>query len=328
MSRNAESGTDAIAFDPTDRKLGVVVGFDGSTNSQLALRYGARAAQRRSSALTVVTSFTISPQVYTTLAAVPRVPEAELKQKATQETLDQARELLKDYPGEVTYQSEEGDAAGVLVDKSEDAQLVVLGARGRGGFLGLMLGSVASSLPAHAQSPTVIVPKNYQGPEVDEGPDQFAPSEDSRPVVVGLDGSQQSRVAVLHAAQAAAERKVTLQLVMVLPPVEGALLWYPEFSGRAAEATKTRQDELQETLDAERAWVEGHFPDLDVQASVEPGDPITVLREKSRSAQLTVAGTRGRGEFGSLVLGSVSRGLLVKAAGPVMVVPQLGDDRL
>ena len=325
MSRNSEAGT--IAFNPAERTLGVVVGFDGSANSQLALRYGARVAQRRSSALTVVTTFTVSPALYTTLASIPRVPDEELKQKATQEILDQARELLKDYPGNVSYHAEQGDAAGVLVDKSEDAELVVLGARGHGGFLGLMLGSVASSLPAHAKSPTVIVPKNYQGAEVERG-GQFAPSEDSSPVVVGLDGSEQSRVAVLHAAQAAAERGVALQLVMVLPPAEGALRWYPEFTGRAAEATKARQDELQKTLDAERAWLTGHFPDLEVDASVEPGDPITVLREKTRAAQLTVAGTRGRGEFFSLVLGSVSRGLLIKAAGPVMVVPQLGDHRL
>ena len=319
MSRHTDTGT--IAFDPADRPLGVVVGFDGSANSQLALRYGARAAQRRGSTLTVVTSFTVSPAVYTTLAAVPRVPDEELKQKATQEALDRARELLKDYPSEVIYQSEQGDAAGVLVDKSADAQLVVLGARGHGGFLGLMLGSVASSLPAHAQSPTIIVPKNYQGPEMDEAPDQDDPSEDSRPIVVGLDGSEQSRVAVLHAAQAAAERRGTLQLVMVLPPVEGALLWYPEFSGRAAEATKARQDELQETLDAERAWVQAHFPDLDVRASVEPGDPITVLRERSSAAQLTVVGTRGHGTMKSTLLGSVSRELLNRARGPVMVVP-------
>src|SRR5699024_7094729 len=85
MSRHTDTGT--IAFDPADRPLGVVVGFDGSANSQLALRYGARAAQRRGSTLTVVTSFTVSPAVYTTLAAVPRVPDEELKQKATQEAL-------------------------------------------------------------------------------------------------------------------------------------------------------------------------------------------------------------------------------------------------
>lgn len=327
MSRDSDVGTGTITFDPTERTLGVVVGFDGSANSRLALRYGARAAQRRSSALTVVTSFTVSPAVYTTLAAVPRVPDEELKQKATKEALDQARELLRDYPGEVSYHAEQGDAAGVLVDKSEHAQLVVLGARGHGGFLGLMLGSVASSLPAHAKSPTVIVPKNYQGTEDDDG-ETFDPSEDAGPIVVGLDGSEQSRVAVLHAAQAAAERRATLQLVMVLPPIESAMLWYPEFAGRAADATRARQDELQETLDAERAWAVSHFPELDIEATVEPGDPITVLRQKSRSAQLTVVGTRGRGEFGSLVLGSVSRGLLVKADGPVMIVPQLGDARL
>lgn len=327
MSKDAETTTGNINFTPEARTLGVVVGFDGSDHAQGALHYAARSAQRRGSVLTVVTSFTIAPQVYTTLAAVPRIPDEQLKQQATKETLDQARELLKDYPGEVAYLAEEGDAAGVLVEKSQDAQQVVVGARGRGGFLGLLLGSVASALPAHSHSPTVIVPGNYDD-GAGAGAAHFAPTESSEPVSVGIDGSAQSRVALLHAAEAAAERGAQLQVLMVLPPLDGALLWYPELTGRVADATEQRRAELQETVDAEAAWVKGHFPDLDVAAIVEPGDPITVLRKKSRAAQLSVVGTRGRGGFSSAMLGSVSRGLLVRAEGPVMVVPQLGDDRL
>jgi len=323
MSKDAET----IAFTPEARTLGVVVGFDGSDHAQGALHYAARSAQRRGSVLTVVTSFTIAPQVYTTLAAVPRIPDEQLKQQATKETLDQARELLKDYPGEVAYLAEEGDAAGVLVEKSQDAQQVVVGARGRGGFLGLLLGSVASALPAHSHAPTVVVPGNYDDGE-GTGAARFAPAESSEPVVVGVDGSSQSRVALLHAAEAASERGAQLQVLMVLPPMDGALLWYPELSRRVDDATEQRRVELQETVDAEAAWVKGHFPDLDVAATVESGDPITVLRKKSRAAQLSVVGTRGRGGFSSVMLGSVSRGLLVRAEGSVMVVPQLDDARL
>lgn len=323
MSKDAEN----IAFTPEARTLGVVVGFDGSDHAQGALHYAARSAHRRGSVLTVVTSFTIAPQVYTTLAAVPRIPDEQLKQQATKETLDQARDLLKDYPGEVSYLAEEGDAAGVLVEKSEHAQQVVVGARGLGGFLGLLLGSVASALPAHSHAPTVVVPGNYDDGG-GTGAARFAPTESSEPVIVGVDGSSQSRVALLHAAEAASERGAQLQVLMVLPPLDGALLWYPELSRRVDDATEQRRAELQETVDAEAAWVKGHFPDLDVAGAVESGDPITVLRKKSRAAQLTVVGTRGRGGFRSVVLGSVSRGLLVRAEGSVMVVPQLGDARI
>ena len=327
MSNSADTASARIPFASTERKLGVVVGFDGSSNAELALNYAAHSAQRRGSMLTVVTCFTVAPAVYTTLAAVPRVPDEEFKQQATKATLDQARGLLKDYPGKVSYLAEKGDAAGVLVEKSQQAQLVVVGARGLGGFMGLLLGSVASALPAHSKAPTVIVPGGHHDND-DDGMAGFAPAENTEPVVVGIDGSRLSRVAVLHAAAAATERNAPLQLLLVLPPLDGALLWYPELTGRMTDATEQRRAELQETVDAERNWIKRHFPDLDVDAAVEAGDPISVLRRKSRAAQLVTVGTRGRGGFKCRVLGSVSRGLLVRADGPVMVVPDLSDDRL
>lgn len=326
MSKDADTSVDTIEFDASSRRLGVVLGFDGSDHAKRALIYAARAAKRRGSILTVVTSFTIAPAVYTTLAAIPRTPDRAFMEHATKEIQDQARELLTDYPGEVSYLTEEGDAAGVLVEKSRDAQLVVVGARGLGGFMGLLLGSVASALPAHSHAPTVVVPADYD--DSGDGAARFDPAQSSDPVVVGIDESEQSRVAVLHAAEAAAERGATLELLMVLPPVDGALLWYPELRTQALQAAEQRKSELQETVDAERDWLRGHFPDLDIEATVATGDPITVLRKKSRSAQLIAVGTRGRGGFKSVVLGSVSRGLLVRAEGPVLVVPNLRDSRV
>lgn len=327
MTNDVHAPAGAIPFSLADRKLGVVVGFDGSEHGTLALHYAAKAAQRRGAVLTVVNAFTIAPAVYTTLAALPDIPEEQVKQQAAREVLDHAREYLKDYPGEVSYRVEEGDAAGVLVLLCKDAQLLVVGARGRGGFLGLLLGSVASALPAHARCPTVIVPRNYQD-AILEGSERFAPSHSTAPVVVGIDGSEHSRVAVLQAAEAAASRGVGLHLVMALPPLEGELLWYPELAPRVAEAMEDRKAELQQSLEAECQWVRGYYPDLEVSALVQPGDPSTVMRQQTASAQLTVVGTRGRGGLASVLLGSVSRDVLLRAEGPVMVVPDLKDDRL
>lgn len=323
MDKDAATARGATDFISADRKLGVVVGFDGSPYAKLALHYAARSAQRRGCVLTVLTSFTVPPGVYAHLASVPRVPDEQLKEQATKERLDQARELLKDYPGEVSYVAEEGDAAGILVEKSQDAQLLVVGGRGLGGFLGLLLGSVASALPAHANCPTVIVPGNY---DEGEGAARFAPVERSAPVVVGVDGSANSRTAVLEAARAAVEREVQLQVLMVLPPLEGALTWYPQLTDQMTERTEQRRAELQKTLNEESHWVKGHFPEVEVATTVESGDPVAVLRENSRTAQLTVVGTRGNGGFKSAMLGSVSRGLLLRAEGPVMVVPQPHED--
>jgi nucleotide-binding universal stress UspA family protein len=316
-----------IPFDSAERDLGVVVGFDGSGESVLALHYAAREAQRRASVLTVVTAFKVPAMIYTTYAALPDAREDELRQKAAEDTLQGARDYLREYPGAVAYRTERGDAAGVLVEASASAQLIVVGARGRGGFLSRLLGSVASALPAHAQCPTVVVPRSYRTGDA-QGRKRFEPQADDTPVVVGIDGSRHSRGAALQAAQTAQERGTSLQMMMALPSLEGWLVWYPELNTGDEHATERRKSELELSLKADARWLKSHFPELDVIVSVETGDPIAMLERASGQAQLTVLGTRGRGGVTSTLLGSVSKGALLHARGPVMIVPAVADERL
>lgn len=327
MDKDIHSAPRPVAFDRATRDLGVLVGFDGSRQSILALHYGALAAQRSGRVLTVVSAYSVPTPVYTTLAAVPNRSEAEAASAAAKKVLDEARRYLQDYPGKVIYRVERGDAAGVLVDLSALAELAVVGARGRGGFLGRVLGSVSSALPAHADCPTVVVPKQYKVTEAG-GAARFTQGEDRRPVVVGIDRSSASRVAVLQAAFAAQNRGVTLQMLLVLPSLEGWLEWYPELEPGDAGVTDRRQTQLEKDLETEVQWVKAHYPDLEVTASVKPGDPVAQLVKQTREAQLTVVGTRGRGGFTGALLGSVSRGVLLRAMGPVMVVPELQEPRL
>lgn len=327
MDNDAHTAPRSVAFDPATRDLGVLVGFDGSKQSLLALHYGALAAQRSGRVLTVVSAFTVPARVYTTLAAVPENSEAEAAVEAARTVLLDARKYLQDYSGKVIYRTERGDAAGVLVDLSTVAELAVVGARGRGGFLGRVLGSVSSALPAHAHCPTVVVPRQYKVSEA-EGAARFTAGRDQRPVVVGIDRSPHSRVAVLQAAQSALNRGVTLHMLLALPSLEGWLDWYPELDSTDEGVTDRRKTQLEEFLEAEIRWVKKHFPSLDVTAAVKPGDPIALLAKQTREAQLTVVGTRGRSGFTGALMGSVSRGVLVRASGPVMVVPDLQDKRL
>lgn len=319
MNKDVHTTSAAVPFDSAERHLGVIVGFDGSTSSTSALHYAARAARRRNAPLTVVSAYSVSPTIYATLAAVPDKPEAEAKFEAAEQVLDGARQYLRDYSGDVSYHAESGDAAGILVALSSSAQLAVVGARGRGGFLGRILGSVASALPGHAQCPTVVVPESYQH---DGG---FSPMEAASPVVVGVDSSQQSRAALLQAAQAAEDRETSLQVTMALP-LPGTLLWYPEL--KDSDLLEARRSELESFLGEETQWLAQHYPDLSVTTSLIPGDPVSVLSKETGSSQLTVLGTHGRGGFSGAMLGSVSRGVLLKAQGPVMVVPFLDDPRL
>ncbi|GAB3180701.1 universal stress protein [Nesterenkonia halophila] len=318
MSRETPPARSAIAYDAAQRPLGVVVGFDGSENSRRALDHAAETARRRESPLTVVTAYHSSPPIYTTLAAVPEEPEAEVRRREVDAVLEAARKLLADHPGRVDYRAERGDSTGVLAELSGSAELVVVGARGRGGFLELVLGSVASALPSHAKAPTVIVPS-------DEAAAAHA-ADAAGPVVVGVDGSSESRVAALQAAHAAAERGAELQLVMAAPSRDGLAQWYPNLVEEQALAAQRK--ELETSLEAEASWLAHHVPEVTIRSSVEIGSSIPLLTDHSREAQLTVVGTRGRGAVAGTLLGSTSRGVLHHAHSPVMVVPALDDDRV
>ena len=187
MSIDGQPAHDTIPFDPGARDLGVVVGFDGSPNSTQALRYGADIAARRGALLTVITTYRAPVPVYGAYAALPAQREDEANRRRAETALDEAAALLEGHRGEVSYVTAEGDSVGALADASANAQLLVVGARGRGGFLGLVRGSVATTLPAHARCPTIVVPG--------EGQDEPVPS--TAPVVVGIDECDRGEVAAL-----------------------------------------------------------------------------------------------------------------------------------
>ncbi|MFP3588915.1 universal stress protein, partial [Paraburkholderia sp. SIMBA_055] len=82
-----------------------------------------------------------------------------------------------------------------------------------------------------------------------------------------------------------------------------------------------RQGQIEEDLAGHTEALRTRFPYLEVTAVVEVGSPQTLLAQRTRSSQLTVLGTRGRGAVASVLLGSVSRSVLFHAEGPVMIVP-------
>src|SRR5699024_1937253 len=150
---------DTVPFDSADRDFGVLVGFDGSEPARSALTWAAINALASGSTLTVVSVYRLPPMMYTGEPAVLVAPEARADRERAGKLLDVAREYLHDYSGELRFLTAEGNPAGVLAEFSARAQTLVVGARGRGGFLGQLLGSVAAALPAHARCPTVVVPE-------------------------------------------------------------------------------------------------------------------------------------------------------------------------
>jgi nucleotide-binding universal stress UspA family protein len=139
---------------------GIVVGVDGSTGSQRALEWAAREAALRKAALTVLTVHPVMASAWTGLPVTyPADAEAvaSARKAADVETARVLGELGDDRPASVTITAINGVVAEELIAASGDADLLVVGSRGSGGFASLLLGSVSSQVVSHAHCPVVVL---------------------------------------------------------------------------------------------------------------------------------------------------------------------------
>jgi nucleotide-binding universal stress UspA family protein len=192
----------------------------------------------------------------------------------------------------------------VLLGESAHAEIVVLGDRGLGGFTGLLIGSVAVEVTAHASCPVIVV----RGSE----PDRTGPRPE--PVVVGVDGSPTSEAATAFAFEAASLRRVPLVAVHVWRDVLVDATMAPLLDWNVIDS-----DEREVLAERLAGWT-AKYPDVPVRRLVARDRPARALVEESGRAQLVVVGSRGRGGFHGLLLGSVSQALLHNAHCPVAVV--------
>lgn len=281
----------------------VIVGVDGSQSALRAVRWGATEAARRQAALRLVTAVRVE---------AAHVVHPQLMQRYRSIVLDRSRGHLDDVvaaaeqeaPGVgVQQQLVEGHPIPVLGAESDRAQLVVIGDRGMGRTEGVLVGSVAVALAAHASSAVVVVRGVRE------------PSETvSLPVVVGVDGSPTSDAAVAFAYEAASARRVPLVAVhtwwdLLTDPVMAPLL----------DLEAIEDDERQLLSQRLAGWSE-KYPDVPVERVVTRDRPAHSLLEQAAGAQLLVVGSRGRGGLSGLVLGSVSHAVVHRSPCPVAVV--------
>jgi len=140
---------------------GIVVGVDGSEHSPQVLEWAIKEAGLRKTSLTVLSVWQVagnywtgSPEKYTADQA-----EAEKMRQAAEEVTRKALEAAgAPAPTSVTVRAVSGIAAQALISASNDADLVVIGARGGGGFARLMLGATSNQVVAHAATPVVVIP--------------------------------------------------------------------------------------------------------------------------------------------------------------------------
>lgn len=290
----------------TDETPPVVVGYDGSTESQRALRWAVEEARRR------WTSLVICHAWHWPYPARPSDPALlETFEVLARGVLDQGVQIATGLAPSLPVHPRliAGGPSAVLVSESHAAQLVVVGNRGLGGFSDLRLGSAAVQVPAYAACPVVVVGR----PEHDHRPA-------SGHVVVGVDGSPAAEAAMGFAAEEAAIRGGRLHAVFCRPP-GGPGTGVPQEQGaaEAAEAEAVRRRAVTRFHETVAVWSE-KYPDLRIETSVLDRPPREALREAAADAELLVVGARGLAETHGLPLGPVTQAMLHHAPCPVAVV--------
>jgi nucleotide-binding universal stress UspA family protein len=284
----------------------IVVGVDGSESSAQALVWAHREAELHNWPLTAVMAWGLLDQHHTTPG------------ERFDPSYDQAAALIaldayvKDAVGSsgaanVQRRAECDLAAPALLKSAEGASLLVVGARGFGGFRGLLLGSVSQHCLHHATCPVAVVRHS----------DATAEGDDQERIVVGVDGSDTARRALRWAVDEAILRRATLEVVHAwhMPYLDGGMFSPAVFDPRELEEVATA------SLDAA---LEG----IDTTALVQPvgrvltnGGAASAILEAAKAADLVVMGSRGLGGFSGLLLGSVSYQVAHHAPCPVVIVP-------
>lgn len=134
----------------------VVVGVDGSPDSLQALRWAAEYAQQVEAPLHALAVYEL-PTIYGPAAMAGFQDSHDVEQDARAMLTEAVRSALGP-EAKVTERVERGHPAQNLVEASHDAQLVVVGSRGRGGFAGMLLGSVSQQCVTRARCPVIVMP--------------------------------------------------------------------------------------------------------------------------------------------------------------------------
>lgn len=277
----------------------VLVGYDGSPGSDLALRWAAEEADRRGLELTVLQSW--HEPVLSERTWLERWDDPALEEREARAALDEAvADALARHPGvpwsTALVPARPGEA---LVAAAADHHLVVVGSRGHGGFATLALGSVAEHVSRAAPVTVVVV-------------GDVPPT--GRGVVVGVDGSTGSRRALLWAAEEARVRSVPLTAVLAWTArVPIAARGAQPFGAAATDddARRALHHTIVEQLGAAGAGA--------VQLRTASVPAARALLEAAADAELLVVGAAPFTEGSRSSVGSVVRQVLRHAPCPVVV---------
>ena len=283
----------------------IVVGVDGSERSQLALKWAADEARLRTAVLRIVHAGDAEPR------DTPRwFPMDGFDLSAAAAVVDDAVGLVATRHPTVMTRGQVLTRSGAsgLVEASELADLLVVGARGKG-LTALPLGSVSRYCIRHAPCPVVIVRSESVDPSPEGG---------SGRIVVGIDGSAGSSRALRWALEEAERRCVSVDAVFVwqYPPIGGFIVGPRQgYENRASEIVKDAQ-----------SCAEKWAPTVQVDVRDCPGAPVPVLLAAVGDADLLVLGSERHERLTEALVGTVANQCADQADCPVVVVrPSLAD---
>ena len=293
----------------------VLVGVDGSPASLAAADWAANYARVHGFGLHLVCAYSVPSFTAAALDGGYAALDDSAIAEGARAVLDEAVARVSVTGVRTTSAVATGDASAVLVELSADAATVVVGTRGRGGFAERLLGTVSSALPAHAHCPTVVVPHREHAEDREEHELPTRPA--VRRIVVGVDGSPAAELALERAVREAEAWDAELTAVAGVPIGTGTsyLAWLPATIDHEAVLR-----DVAEGLDVVVDRVLADHPGLQVRRHVLDGTGAQLLTEFSTAVDLVVLGSRGRGGFAGLLLGSTSQAVLHHASCPVMVV--------
>ncbi len=283
----------------------VVVGFDGSKSALHALGWAAAEAERRGWNVEVVQSWREPLLEGRPWVEIWDDPEGAARQTEADLHTTVGR-VAGEHPTVVFHAELSGDRPGpALVHAAKGAAMVVVGARGRGGFARLLLGSVGRRVAAEAPTNVAVV-RGGGDPDGD--------------VVVGVDGTASSRRALAWAADEARLRGTRLRVVMawsyLLPESEdGPVPFRPDYT--EADARRALNTIVHGVL--------GPEPDIELELEATCELAAKALLERADDAALLVVGPRDASLRHRVDLGSVTAQLLQHAPCPVVVVRDDGE---
>jgi nucleotide-binding universal stress UspA family protein len=281
----------------------VVVGFDGSADAQRALEWGIAEAAERKAALHVIVSQ--GPR----LSSYPR-PVDEVVAARTAVWVDQAQatSARAGHTADVV-EVVDGPPAEVLVSRSDARTLVVLGSQGHGRISGPYQGSVSQHVARYAVGPVVVV--------------RPVTSPGSTRIVVGVDGSGGSEDALRFGFERASRTGAGLSVIYGWRSQAALAMG---MGGTVPFGAMVPVDVAEESAGAEVLLAESvaglaeKYPDVEVHREAIPVPAARALADASQSAAMVVVGSRGRGAWAGLLLGSVSQAVLQHAECPVAIV--------